>query len=203
MPQVQSLSRDLVALTKPRVVSLLLLTAVAPMFITDRGAPPLALVLWVLLGGYLMAGGANAINMWFDRDIDDKMSRRGSDRFPPAGWPRPPRSPSARPGGLLFAIFWRFANPLSAWLALGGLSSMSLYTVWLKRSTPQNIGSAGRARSRLWSAGAAVAGRLDLSALYLLRHHLLLTPRTSGAGAPQERRICPGRGPHAPGGPRV
>jgi protoheme IX farnesyltransferase len=57
MPQVQSLSRDLVALTKPRVVSLLLLTAVAPMFITDRGAPALSIVLWVLLGGYLMAAG--------------------------------------------------------------------------------------------------------------------------------------------------
>ena len=65
-----SLPRDLFALTKPRVVSLLLLTAVAPMFITDRGLPSPALVGWVLLAGFLMAGGANAINMWFDRDVD-------------------------------------------------------------------------------------------------------------------------------------
>ena len=70
-----SLPRDLLALTKPRVVSLLLLTAIAPMFITDQGLPSLGLVLEVLLGGYLMAGGANAINMWFDRDIDTQMAR--------------------------------------------------------------------------------------------------------------------------------
>src|SRR6267154_1052844 len=67
--------RDLITLTKPRIISLLLLTTVAPMFITDRGLPPLRLIGWVLLAGYLMAGGANAVNMWFDRDIDTRMSR--------------------------------------------------------------------------------------------------------------------------------
>ncbi|MEP6551437.1 MAG: COX15/CtaA family protein, partial [Gemmatimonadales bacterium] len=70
-----SLLADLVTLTKPRIISLLLVTTVAPMFITPAGLPSVSLVLWVILGGYLMAGGANAINMWFDRDIDDKMSR--------------------------------------------------------------------------------------------------------------------------------
>ena len=55
--------------------SLLLLTTIAPMFLTDRGMPPLSLILWVTLAGYLMAGGANAINMWFDRDIDQAMAR--------------------------------------------------------------------------------------------------------------------------------
>jgi protoheme IX farnesyltransferase len=70
-----SLVKDLVSLTKPRVISLLLVTTVAPMFITDRGLPPPALVFWVVVAGFLMAGGANAINMWFDRDIDTHMSR--------------------------------------------------------------------------------------------------------------------------------
>ena len=70
-----SLASDLITLTKPRIISLLLLTTVLPMFITDRGLPPSSLVLWVLLGGYLMAGGANTVNMWFDRDIDMLMSR--------------------------------------------------------------------------------------------------------------------------------
>lgn len=179
MPQVQSLSRDLVALTKPRVVSLLLLTAVAPMFITDRGAPALSLVLWVLLGGYLMAGGANAINMWFDRDIDDKMSRTRL-RPVPAGRLAPAAALAFGLGlaAFSFAIFWRFANPLSAWLALGGLLFYVLiYTVWLKRSTPQNIVIGGAAGAFPPLVGyAAVAGRLDLSALYLFAIIFYWTP---------------------------
>src|SRR5687767_9779672 len=76
--------RDLLALTKPRVISLLLLTTLAPMFITDQGLPSIALVGWVMLAGYLMAGGANAVNMWFDRDIDQHMGRTKS-RPVPAG----------------------------------------------------------------------------------------------------------------------
>lgn len=179
MPQVQSLSRDLVALTKPRVVSLLLLTAVAPMFITDRGAPPLSLVLWVLLGGYLMAGGANSINMWFDRDIDDKMSRTRL-RPVPAGRLSPAAALAFGLGlaAFSFAILWRFANPLSAWLALGGLLFYVLiYTVWLKRSTPQNIVIGGAAGAFPPLVGyAAVAGRLDLSALYLFAIIFYWTP---------------------------
>src|SRR5919109_444338 len=70
-----SLAADLLALTKPRIISLLLVTTVAPMFITPAGLPSPLLVFWVVVGGYLMAGGANAINMWFDRDIDTRMAR--------------------------------------------------------------------------------------------------------------------------------
>src|SRR5512135_2741500 len=119
---MMALLRDLIALTKPRVISLLLVTAVAPMFITGRGMPSAALVGWVLLGGYLMAGGANAINMWFDRDVDTYMGRTRQ---------RPVASGRLEPaiallfgialGGVAFALFWRFVNPLSAWLALAGL----------------------------------------------------------------------------------
>src|SRR3954471_17475200 len=69
----QSLLRDLVMLTKPRIISLLLVTTVAPMFVA--GNPGWLLVLLVLIGGYLMAGGANAVNMYLDRDIDTQMAR--------------------------------------------------------------------------------------------------------------------------------
>src|ERR1700693_5334129 len=68
-----SLLRDLVMLTKPRIISLLLVTTIAPMFVA--GNPGWPLVLIVALGGYLMAGGANAVNMYLDRDIDSRMSR--------------------------------------------------------------------------------------------------------------------------------
>ena len=178
-PRRPTLLRDLVALTKPRVISLLLVTAVAPMFITGRGAPPLALVGWVLLGGFLMAGGANAINMWFDQDIDHYMSRTRL---------RPVPSGRVAPGvallfglglgTLAFAILWRFANPLSAWLALGGLLFYVLvYTVWLKRTTPQNIVIGGAAGAFPPLVGyAAMAGKLDLTALYLFAIIFYWTP---------------------------
>src|SRR5256885_230715 len=69
----RSFARDLVALTKPRIISLLLVTTIAPMFVA--GTPGWRLVLAVFAGGYLMAGGANAVNMYIDRDIDDRMAR--------------------------------------------------------------------------------------------------------------------------------
>ena len=116
------LIRDLISLTKPRVISLLLVTTIAPMFLTDRGLPPLSLVLWVTLAGYLMAGGANAINMWFDRDIDVAMARTRL-RPIPAG-----RLPAAAAllfgltlGAVAFALFWRFAFPLGLCLAVSAL----------------------------------------------------------------------------------
>ena len=75
-----------------------------------------------MLGGYLMAGGANAINMWFDRDIDDKMARTRLRPIPAGRIPPARRCSSALTlGAVAFALFWHFVNPLSAWLALGGL----------------------------------------------------------------------------------
>ena len=174
-----AVARDLLALTKPRVISLLLVTAVAPMYITGLGAPPLSLVGWVLLGGFLMAGGANAINMWFDQDIDHFMSRTKlrpvpSGRIPPLA----ALAFGIGLGSLAFAILWRFANPLSAWLALGGLLFYVLvYTVWLKRSTPQNIVIGGAAGAFPPLVGyAAVAGHLDLLAFYLFAIIFYWTP---------------------------
>ncbi|HEX6575937.1 MAG TPA: UbiA family prenyltransferase, partial [Gemmatimonadaceae bacterium] len=72
-PAERTLLQDLVMLTKPRIISLLLVTTIAPMFVA--GSPSFLLVVLVFVGGYLMAGGANAVNMYMDRDIDDRMAR--------------------------------------------------------------------------------------------------------------------------------
>jgi protoheme IX farnesyltransferase len=174
-----SLMADLVTLTKPRIISLLLVTTVAPMFITPAGLPSVSLVLWVILGGYLMAGGANAINMWFDRDIDDKMTRTRL-RPIPAGRISAPFGLAFGIGlGLLaFAVFWYRVNPLSAWLALGGLLFyVFIYTIWLKRSSPQNIVIGGAAGAFPPLVGwAAMTGRLDLAAIYLFAIIFYWTP---------------------------
>ena len=174
-----SLAADLVTLTKPRIISLLLVTTVAPMFITPAGLPSAALVLWVVVGGYLMAGGANAINMWFDRDIDIRMSRTRL---------RPIPSGRITPGfglafglglaAVAFAVFWFQVNPLSAWLALGGLLFyVFVYTMWLKRSSPQNIVIGGAAGAFPPLVGwAAVTGGLDLAAIYLFAIIFYWTP---------------------------
>jgi protoheme IX farnesyltransferase len=179
VPPKPSLLADLVTLTKPRIISLLLVTTVAPMFITPAGLPSVPLVLWVILGGYLMAGGANAINMWFDRDIDDKMSRT---RLRPIPAGRIPATLGLAFGiglGLLaFAVFWYRVNSLSAWLALGGLLFyVFVYTIWLKRSSPQNIVIGGAAGAFPPLVGwAAMTGRLDLAAIYLFAIIFYWTP---------------------------
>lgn len=170
---------DLVTLTKPRIISLLLVTTVAPMFMTDRGLPPAMLVLWVSIAGYLMAGGANAINMWFDRDIDDRMSRTRL-RPIPAGRITPAQGLlfGVSLGAIAFFIFWTRVNPLSAWLALGGLLFyVFIYTMLLKRKTAQNIVIGGAAGAFPPLVGwAAVTGRLDLAAIYLFAIIFYWTP---------------------------
>jgi protoheme IX farnesyltransferase len=174
-----SIVADLVTLTKPRIISLLLVTTVAPMFITPAGLPSVSLVLWVILGGYLMAGGANAINMWFDRDIDDKMSRTRLRPIPAGRIPAIPGLAFGIALGLMaFAIFWYRVNPLSAWLALGGLLFyVFVYTIWLKRTSPQNIVIGGAAGAFPPLVGwAAMTGRLDLAAIYLFAIIFYWTP---------------------------
>jgi protoheme IX farnesyltransferase len=174
-----SLMADLVTLTKPRIISLLLLTTVAPMYITGHGVPPISLVLWVILGGYLMAGGANTVNMWFDRDIDMLMSRTKlrpipSGRIPALG----ALGFGMAQGALAFWIFWHFVNPLSAWLAFSGyLFYVFVYTVWLKRISAQNIVIGGAAGAFPPLVGwTAMTGTLDLPALYLFAIIFFWTP---------------------------
>jgi protoheme IX farnesyltransferase len=172
-----SVTRDLVALTKPRIISLLLVTTVAPMFVA--GSPSAWLVLVVLLGGYLMAGGANAVNMYLDRDIDDRMARTRLRPIPSGRMQ--PRAVLAY--GLLLAVLatgvlaWG-ANVLSAALALGGFYFyVFVYTRWLKRRTPQNIVIGGAAGAFPPLVGwAAVTGRLDLTAIYLFLIVFYWTP---------------------------
>jgi protoheme IX farnesyltransferase len=149
------------------------------MFITPAGLPPAGLVLWVVLGGYLMAGGANAINMWFDRDIDTRMTRTKlrpipSGRISPAAG----LAFGLALAALAFTVFWFQVNPLSAWLALGGLLFyVFVYTVWLKRSSPQNIVIGGAAGAFPPLVGwAAVTGGLDLAAIYLFAIIFYWTP---------------------------
>jgi protoheme IX farnesyltransferase len=173
----RTFARDLVALTKPRIISLLLVTTIAPMFIA--GTPSWQLVLVVFVGGYLMAGGANAVNMYLDRDIDDRMARTRL-RPIPSGRMTPREV-------LLFGILLattatyllaHFANVLAATLALAGFYFyVFVYTRWLKRSTPQNIVIGGAAGAFPPLVGwAAVTGRVDLLAVYLFLIIFYWTP---------------------------
>jgi protoheme IX farnesyltransferase len=169
--------RDLVALTKPRIISLLLVTTIAPMFVA--GQPSWDLVLVVFVGGYLMAGGANAVNMYLDRDIDDRMART---RLRPI----PSGRLTAREVlvfGILLAttatyLLAHFANVLTAALALAGFYFyVFVYTRWLKRNTPQNIVIGGAAGAFPPLVGwAAVTGGLDLLAVYLFLIIFYWTP---------------------------
>jgi len=173
----RSFASDLVMLTKPRIISLLLVTTAAPMFIA--GSPPWVTVLVVMVGGYLMAGGANAVNMYIDQDIDDRMARTRLRPIP--GGRMAPRSVLAF--GLLLAVAatWllaRYVNVLTAALALAGFYFyVFVYTRWLKRTTPQNIVIGGAAGAFPPLVGwAATTGTIDLTAIYLFLIVFYWTP---------------------------
>jgi len=173
----QSFARDLVALTKPRIISLLLVTTIAPMYVA--GDPGWPLVLAVFVGGYLMAGGANAVNMYMDRDIDDRMSRTRLRPIPSGRM----RAEAVLAFGVLCATTATYllayvANVLTAALALGGFYTyVFVYTRWLKRSSPQNIVIGGAAGAFPPLVGvAAVTGRIDLLGVYLFLIIFYWTP---------------------------
>lgn len=134
--------RDYLTLTKPRVMSLLLLTTVAAMVAGAGGEPGVRVLVAAVIGGALASGGASAINHVLDRDIDRVMGARTQGRPVAAGRIAPARA-LAFGCGLTAAAFLVFAtevNLLSAVLALvGGAVYVFVYTVWLKRLTPQNI----------------------------------------------------------------
>ncbi|HEX7459925.1 MAG TPA: heme o synthase, partial [Acidimicrobiales bacterium] len=136
-----------VALTKPRIIELLLITTLPTMILAQRGLPPVWLMLATLLGGALAAGGANAINMFVDRDIDKLMHRTRK---------RPLVTGAVAPrNALIFAIslevvafveLWAWVNLLSAVLAISAtLFYVFVYTLWLKRTSSQNIVIGGAA----------------------------------------------------------
>ena len=176
-PAHPSLLRDLVMLTKPRIISLLLVTTIAPMFVA--GNPGWLLVLIVTLGGYLMAGGANAVNMYLDSDIDTQMSRTRLRPIPSGRMG--PRAVLAFGVALATAatfLLARFINVLTALLALGGFYFyVFVYTRWLKRTTPQNIVIGGAAGAFPPLVGwAAMTGTIDLTAVYLFLIVFYWTP---------------------------
>ena len=176
-PVDRSLVQDLVMLTKPRIISLLLVTTIAPMFVA--GSPGLPLVLLVLVAGYLMAGGANAVNMYMDSDIDDRMARTRLRPIPSGRM----SAISVLAFGVALAtaatfLFAYFVNVLSAALALAGFYFyVFVYTRWLKRSTPQNIVIGGAAGAFPPLVGwASMTGRIDLTAVYLFLIVFYWTP---------------------------
>jgi protoheme IX farnesyltransferase len=168
-----------VALTKPRIIELLLVTTVPTMVLAAGGLPSPWLMAAVVIGGTLAAGGANAINMYVDRDIDDLM-RRTRHR------PLPRHSVSPRSAltfgiilsALAFAWLLITVNLLSALLATSAIAFyVFVYTMWLKRTTPQNIVIGGAAGCvPVLVAWAAVTGEVGLPALVLFAIVFYWTP---------------------------
>ncbi len=171
--------RDYVTLTKPRIMTLLLLTGAGGMFVGARGAPSAWLLLATMAGLALACGGASALNHVLDRDIDRFMRR--TDRRPVAS----ERVPAARAlefglalSALSFVLLAATVNVLTAVLALvGNLFYVLVYTRWLKRSTPQNIVIGGAAGAVPPLVGwAAATGNLTVPALFLFLIVFFWTP---------------------------
>lgn len=173
----RQLVSDYVELTKPKVQSLLLLTTVTSMEIA--GSPSVSKIALTCVGGYLSAGGAGAVNHVYDRDIDAQMARTASR-------PIPSGRVSPRAGliygfvlcGLSFALLSLTVNLLAAVLAFAGfLGYVCVYTMWLKRRTPQNIVIGGAAGAVPPLVGwAAVRGSLAWTAVYLFAIVFYWTP---------------------------
>jgi protoheme IX farnesyltransferase len=171
--------RDYIILTKPKVISLLLLTTVGAMFIAAQGFPGIVPLLGVLLGGYMSAGAAGTFNMVYDRDIDGRMKRT-------AGRPTVTSVITTR-DALVFAVVLTVlsfvvialsSNLLAALLSWAGIAFyVIIYTMWLKRSTWQNIVIGGAAGAIPPMVGwAAVTGELTLLAWCLFTLVFVWTP---------------------------
>jgi protoheme IX farnesyltransferase len=171
--------RDYLVLTKARVMVLLLITTLCAMLVAAQGVPSLWTLFWTLVGGALASGGAGAINHYVDRDIDAIMTR--TRRRPlPAGRVAPEYA-------LLFGIvlsvlavyvLTAFVNPVAAVLSLSGnLFYVFVYTIWLKRTTPQNIVIGGAAGAVPPLVGwAAVTGQVSVPALLMFLLVFAWTP---------------------------
>jgi len=175
--RARHLVADYVDLTKPKVQSLLLFTTVMTMEVA--GDPSVSLVALTCAGGYLSAGGAGAINHYWDRDIDARMART-ANRPIPSGRVSP--AAAVRFGITLqvlsFLLLSLTVNVLAAALALAGfVGYVGVYTMWLKRRTPQNIviGGAAGAMPPL-VAWAATRGSLSWTAVYLFAIVFYWTP---------------------------
>jgi protoheme IX farnesyltransferase len=172
--------RDYVTLTKPRIMSLLLLTGACGMFVGAEGVPPLDDLAAMLVGLALACGGASALNHYLDRDIDRLMGKRTRARPVAAGRVRPAYALEfgLALSALSFVLLGTLTNVLTAVLALvGNLFYVLVYTRWLKRSTPQNIVIGGAAGAVPPLVGwAAATGNLALPALALFAIVFFWTP---------------------------
>ena len=192
------------ALTKPRIIELLLITTVPTMFVAARRVPTLSLIVATLVGGALAAGGANAINMVVDRDIDALMERTKH---------RPLVTGEITPAAAMvfavaletaaFVVLWTTVNLLSAVLAVSATAFyLGVYTMWLKRSSPQNIVIGGAAGAVPVLVGwSAVTGHLGVAPFVMFGVIFLWTPPHFWALAVRYRDDYEAAGrPDAPGG---
>lgn len=176
---VLSTWRAYVALTKPRIIELLLVTTVPTMFLAAVGFPDLSVMLWTLLGGTLAAAGANVLNCYIDRDIDALMHR--TDARPSATGQISPRNMIVF-GFILsvlsFTVLWLTVNVLSAILGLVAILLYVVgYTIVLKRRTPQNIVWGGAAGCMPVLIGwSAVTNSLSWTPVVLFMIVFLWTP---------------------------
>jgi heme o synthase len=178
-PGMVSTLKAYVAVTKPRIIELLLVTTIPTMFLAADGFPKVALMCWTVLGGTLAAAGSNVFNCYLDRDIDALMHRTAE---------RPSATGAISGPNLLvfaavlsltsFALLWFTVNPLSAWLALGAIAFYVIgYTMLLKRRTPQNIVWGGAAGCMPVLIGwAAVQNKLSLAPVVLFLIIFFWTP---------------------------
>jgi len=166
-------------LTKPRIVGLLVVTTVPAMIMAEGGMPSLWLMLATVLGGSVVAGGANAMNMYFDRDIDQVMLRT-QDRPVPAGQVDPERAAmfGVILGGAGFLFMMVVVNPLAAYLTIGAFAFYVVgYTLLLKRTTRHNIVIGGAAGALPPVIGwAAVTGSISIEAILMFAIVTLWTP---------------------------
>lgn len=168
-----------VALTKPRIIELLLITTVPTMVLAQQGWPATSLVIITLIGGTLSAGSANAVNMYIDRDIDALMER--TQQRPLVTGVIPARNAlifALVLQAIAFVVLWAGANLLSAVLALGAAAFyIGVYTIWLKRTSRQNIVIGGVAGAVPVLVGwAAVQDSLSWTPIVLFFAMFLWTP---------------------------
>jgi len=171
--------RPYVALTKPRIIELLLITTVPTMVLAQGGVPSVWLMVAVVVGGTLAAGGANALNQFVDRDIDDLMRRTRNRPLPShAISPRAALVFGIALSVISFAWLALLVNLLSALLALSATAFyVFVYTIWLKRSTPNNIVIGGAAGCvPVLVAWASVTGSVGIPALVLFAIVFYWTP---------------------------
>lgn len=176
---LRSTLRSYIQLTKPRIIGLLVVTTIPAMMLADGGIPSLWLIAATVLGGSVVAGGANAMNMYFDRDIDEIMLRT-QERPVPAGQVEPERAAvfGFALGALGFGFMWLTVNPLAALMTIGAFAFyVIVYTLILKRTTSMNIVIGGAAGALPPAIGwAAVTNSVGIEAILMFAVVTMWTP---------------------------